>query len=48
VNAYGNILLMVEEFTQFLAERDSEMLEKLHPYLIEFGDVMARKFSKKR
>jgi hypothetical protein len=48
VNAYGNIILMVEELTSFLAERDSELLEKLHPYLIEFGTVMAKKFSKKR
>jgi transposase len=47
VNAYGNILLMVEELTNFLAERNTEMLDQLHPLLIEFGQEMGRKYSKK-
>jgi hypothetical protein len=47
VDSYGNIILAIGELTEFLAERDQELLEKLHPYLIEFGNVMSKKFAKR-
>lgn len=46
VDAYGNILLAVGELTEFLAERDHDLLEKLHPFLVEFGSAMSKKYGK--
>lgn len=48
VDNLGNILLTISEFTDFLAERDPEMLEKLQPYLAEFGSVSSKKYGNKR
>ncbi len=48
VDNYGNIILATQEFTDFLSERDSDMLQKLHPFLIEFGNAMSKKYGKKR
>ena len=47
VDNLGNILLAMTEFTEFLAERDPEILMKLQPYLSEFGTTMQRKYTKK-
>lgn len=47
VDALGNIMLMVEELTGFMGERDPEMLQRLHPYLVEFGNEMSRKYGRK-
>jgi hypothetical protein len=46
VDSYGNIILAIGELTEFLAERDQELLDKLHPYLIEFGNVVSKKYGK--
>jgi hypothetical protein len=46
IDSYGNIILAVGEFTEFMAERDQELLDKLHPYLIEFGNAMSKKYGK--
>jgi transposase len=47
VDALGNIMLMVEELTGFMGERDPAMLQRLHPYLVEFGNEMSRKYGRK-
>jgi len=47
VDALGNILLMVQELTDFLAERDHGMLQQLHPYIVEFGNEMSKKYGRK-
>lgn len=47
VDSLGNILLAMGDFTEFLQERDQEILEKLQPYLIEFGSVMQKKYGKR-
>lgn len=47
VDKLGNILLAMEEWTDFLSMRDPELLQKLHPYLIEFGNEMSRKHGRK-
>lgn len=47
VDALGNILLAMGEFTGFLQERDIDLLEKLQPYLQEFGHTMSKKHGKK-
>jgi hypothetical protein len=47
VNAYGNILLAMQEFTEFLSDREPELLKKLEPFLIEFGSTMSKKYSKR-
>ena len=46
VDSYGNIILAIGELTEFLAERDQEMLEKLHPLLVEFGNMISKKYGK--
>jgi len=46
VDSYGNIILAIGEFTEFLSERDKDLLDKLHPYLIEFGNAMSKKYGK--
>lgn len=48
VDSLGNILLAMEEFTTYLSQRDPEMLQKLHPYLVEFGNEMSSKYGRKR
>lgn len=48
VDKLGNILLAMEEFTDFLANRAPDLLQKLHPFLIEFGNEMSRKHGRKR
>lgn len=48
IDSLGNILLAMEEFTDFIAQRDHEMLQKLHPYLVEFGNEMSKKYGRKR
>lgn len=48
VDKLGNILLAMEEFTDFLASRAPDLLQKLHPYLIEFGNEMSKKHGRKR
>jgi transposase-like protein len=47
VDSLGNILLAMSDFTEFLQDRDSEILEKLQPYLVEFGTVMQKKYGKR-
>jgi len=47
VDNLGNILLAMTEFTDFLAEREPDLLTRLRPYLSEFGTTMQRKYSKK-
>jgi transposase len=47
VDALGNVMLMMQEFTDFLAARDPDMLQKLHPYLVEFGNEMSKKYGRK-
>jgi transposase len=47
VDSLGNILLAMSEFTDFLAERDQDLLEKLNPYLMEFGNAMSKKYGKR-
>lgn len=48
VDKLGNILLAMEEFTDFLANRAPDLLRTLHPYLIEFGNDMSKKHGRKR
>lgn len=47
VDSLGNILLAMSEFADFLAERDPETLSRLNPYLMEFGQVMSKKYGKR-
>lgn len=47
VDSLGNILLAMEEFTDYLAEREHELLQKLQPYLVEFGNLMSKKYGRK-
>jgi transposase-like protein len=47
VDSLGNILLAMNEFTDFLAERSPETLEVLSPWLTEFGQVMSKKYAKR-
>lgn len=47
VDALGNILLAMTEFTEFLSEREPELLDKLHPYLLEFGEAMKKKHGRR-
>jgi transposase len=48
VDSLGNILLAIGEFIEFLSERDPDMVEKLQPYLADFGNSMSKKYGKKR
>jgi hypothetical protein len=48
VDSLGNILLAMEEFTDFLSQRDPTKLQDLHPYLVEFGNEMSKKYGRKR
>ena len=48
VDNYGNVLLAIGEFTEWLAERDADALVKIQPLLIEFGNAMSKKYGKKR
>ena len=47
VDSLGNIILAMNEFTGFLAERSPETLESLQPWLNEFGQVMSKKYAKR-
>ena len=47
IDNYGNIILAMTEFTEFMAERDNEELQRLQPYLSEFGSVMSKKYRRK-
>ena len=48
VDSLGNIYLAIQEFVDFMDERDSEMLKKLQPYLTEFGNAMSKKYGRKQ
>jgi len=48
VDSLGNILLAMNEFADFLAERSPETLDSLQPWLAEFGQVMSKKYGKRR
>ncbi len=47
VDNLGNILLAMQEFTDFMGEREPEMLKKLEPFLLEFGNTMSKKYGHK-
>ena len=47
VDRLGNVLITVEELTEFLSQRSPDILEQLMPYLSEFGVEMKRKYGKK-
>ncbi|MCL5266685.1 MAG: DUF1804 family protein [Bacteroidetes bacterium] len=47
IDNYGNIILAMTEFTEFMAERDHEELERLQPFLSEFGSLMSKKYRRK-
>lgn len=44
VDNLGSVLLMMNEFSEFLSEREPDLLEKLQPYIVEFGTAMSKKF----
>lgn len=46
VDSLGSILLAMEEWTSFLAERAPDLLKKCEPYLIEFGNLVSKKYRK--
>lgn len=48
VDNLGNILLAMQEFTDFMVDREPELLKKLEPFLIEFGNTMSKKYGRKR
>jgi hypothetical protein len=48
VDNLGNILLATQEFTDFLAESNYDLLKQLEPYIIEFGSTMSKKYGKRR
>ena len=48
VDSLGNIMLAMNEFTDFLSQRDQKILQDLSPYLIEFGNEMSKKYGRKR
>lgn len=47
VDMLGNILLAVQELTEFIAERDTEILETIRPLLAEFGPYISKKYGKR-
>lgn len=47
VDMLGNILIAQREWTQFLQERDPELLQKNLPYLLAFKDEMKKKYGKR-
>ena len=47
VDSLGNIILAMNEFADFLAERSPETLDELQPWIAEFGQVMSKKYSKR-
>ena len=47
IDNYGNIILAMTEFTEFIQERDPQELQRLQPYLSEFGAAMSKKYRKK-
>jgi transposase-like protein len=47
VDSLGNIILAMNEFADFLAERSPETLDSLQPWIAEFGQVMSKKYSKR-
>jgi transposase-like protein len=47
VDSLGNVLLAMNEFADFLAERSPETLDELQPWIAEFGQVMSKKYSKR-
>ena len=47
VDSLGNIILTMNEFTDFLSQRDPAKLQDLHPYLVEFGNEMSKKYGRK-
>jgi len=48
VDTLGNILLATSEFVDFLQDRSPETLDKIYPYISEFGQVMSRKYGKRK
>lgn len=48
VDMLGNILLAMGEFTDFLRDRDGDMLTALQPYLQEFGKQMSKTYGRKQ
>jgi len=47
VDMLGNILIAQREWTQFMQERDPELLTKMLPYLMGFKDEMKKKYGKR-
>lgn len=47
VDTLGNILLGMSEFADFLQERSPETLDKLQPWIAEFGQTMSKKYGKR-
>lgn len=47
VDVLGNVLLGMSEFSDFLQDRSPETLEKLLPWITEFGQVMSKKYGKR-
>lgn len=48
VDALGNIILSMNEFADFLSQRDPDILTKLQPHLVEFGSEMSKKYGRKK
>ena len=48
VDNLGNVLLTMNEFAEFMAEREPELLDKLQPYIVEFGTTMSKKYGGSR
>jgi uncharacterized protein involved in tolerance to divalent cations len=48
VDNYGNVLLAIGEFTEWIAERDPDVLITIQPLLVEFGNAMSKKYGKKK
>ena len=46
VDILGNTVRVMNELSDFLAERTPETLETLEPWLLEFGQMMAKKYGK--
>ena len=47
VDVLGNVLLGMSEFSDFLQDRSPETLEKLLPWISEFGQAMSKKYGKR-
>jgi transposase-like protein len=48
VDHYGNILLAMQEFTDFMGDRAPELLLTMEPYLLEFGNTISKKYGRRR